>query len=512
MKKKVKIIALAVILVIGSIGAIVLGVRAYQKSKLVADVMAVVNLNIGYYEDGMQSEGQVTNDDSQALYLDSSQDVREIYVSEGETVHVGDALMAYDVTSLAHSIEIKKMEIENLRNQYAVANEELKELRQTKPSENITTPVVPSEPEPTEDPLPADEKTGDAYNYISEDAIAYNLKEAQENPEAPFRYLCTKDAFVFGSFLNKVVKEGLTVVFEIREGNAQDGEIISSWTVCGNKLQDEFEADGRFYILTSGLVIDKPVEPEPEPEPEQPGQTYTALELAKAITQKEQELKQLDLQRRKEELNLSVLENDTANGVVYSKINGIVKKVGDPNNPPTDGTPFLQVSGSDGLYVKGAVSELQLDNITVGQEITATSWENGQMYVGKIASIDRYPTDNLYYYGSSNPNSSYYGYTAYIENPDGLYNGQYLQMTIGNKMDNSSGNTIYLQQCYVKEEDGQSYVLKDENGKLKKQYVVTGKILWGSYVEIKSGLAMEDYIAFPYGKSAQEGVKTSKAE
>ena len=37
----------------------------------------------------------------------------------------------------------------------------------------------------------------------------------------------------------------------------------------------------------------------------------------------------------------------------------------------------------------------------------------------------------------------------------------------------------------------------------------TGKSLWGSYIEIKSGITGSDYIAFPYGVSEGEKVKES---
>ena len=49
------------------------------------------------------------------------------------------------------------------------------------------------------------------------------------------------------------------------------------------------------------------------------------------------------------------------------------------------------------------------------------------------------------------------------------------------------------------------------NDKLKKQNVVTGKLLWGSYYEVKSGLSEEDYIAFPYGKTVVEGADTKES-
>ena len=58
----------------------------------------------------------------------------------------------------------------------------------------------------------------------------------------------------------------------------------------------------------------------------------------------------------------------------------------------------------------------------------------------------------------------------------------------------------------IRQEDGKSYVMMaDENNQLKKQYVVTGRTVYGSAVEIKSGLTEDDRIAFPYGKNAVEG-------
>ena len=65
----------------------------------------------------------------------------------------------------------------------------------------------------------------------------------------------------------------------------------------------------------------------------------------------------------------------------------------------------------------------------------------------------------------------------------------------------------------MRDEDGKSYVLKaGEDGRLVKQYVQTGKILYGSSVEIKSGLSEQDRIAFPYGKTAKEGAKVVESE
>ena len=74
-------------------------------------------------------------------------------------------------------------------------------------------------------------------------------------------------------------------------------------------------------------------------------------------------------------------------------------------------------------------------------------------------------------------------------------------------------NSLYIEKAYVRNEDGKSYVLKaGEDNRLVKQYVETGKTVYGSSIEIKSGLSESDRIAFPYGKTAKEGIKVKDAE
>ena len=235
------------------------------------------------------------------------------------------------------------------------------------------------------------------------------------------------------------------------------------------------------------------------------GAIAKADELAKEIADKEKELTKLDLDKRKAELALKQMESQSEDGMVYAEFNGTVKKAGDPDNLPNDGSAFLTLSGSDGLYVKGTLNELALEQVKVGQSVTATSWSTGMVFDATITEINDYPEDsNGYYYGNGNPNASYYGYTAYIEDSTGLSNGDNLSLSINLGGDEDSSDKIYLDKAYVRKEDG--------TGHLVKQYVKTGKTIYGYAVEIKSGVTMDDYLAFPYGKTAKEGVKTNKDE
>ena len=212
---------------------------------------------------------------------------------------------------------------------------------------------------------------------------------------------------------------------------------------------------------------------------------------------------------RQAQADLKELQSELEDGVVYAKKDGIVTTVCDPANPPKDGTPFLQLSGASGLYISGTIGELDLDTVKIGQSVSAVNYMTGDTYEGTISEISNVPSDSVNYYGDSNPNSSFYEYTAYIENPQNLKKGDSLELTIDTSSEGSDSG-LYIDKSYVRTENGQSYIYKDDNGKLKKQSVKTGKSLWGSYVEIKSGLTNDDYIAFPYG--VREGEKTKVSE
>lgn len=403
MKKKIIIGLFIAVIGIGGIVGIIFGVKSYQKSKLVADVESVASLNWGYSSQPLESEGVVSNDAMQSIFLQDNQQVKEIYVTEGQEVKEGDKLMAYDVTSLEFSLEMKKLNIQSLSDQMSMVTKELDRLKKI-------TPVEPK-------PQGTDDVDGDAM--------------------------------------------------------------------------DQIEQGGEEAVDPAAVT------------------TYTAEELAKAILEKEQQLKKLDLDQRKAKLEVQTIEGQLKDGVVYAKMNGVVKKVGDPINPPNDGSAFLVVSGSEGLYVKGNVSELYLNQIQIGQIVMATSWQTGMEYMAEIKEIDTYPDENPSYYGEGNPNSSYYAYTAYISDPGELEAGEYLGLVIQTEDDLANSSSICIDKSYVREENGKSYVMKDDNGVLKKQYVTVGKLISGGYgVEITSGLTEEDAIAFPYGKTAQEGVTT----
>jgi HlyD family secretion protein len=289
-----------------------------------------------------------------------------------------------------------------------------------------------------------------------------------------------------------------------------DGEIDSSWLVrCDKFTTKQSMNEGDMYSVISHTKEEqKYVEVEQNQSPDNTS-GYTEIELAKAIRDKKQELKTLDLDLRKAKLSLSENKALLNDGIVRAKRSGIVLNIKDLSNPIQDGSAFLEVATGQGTYIKGSISELMLNQIKVGDTISAYCWTSGETFDAKIQSIDTVPSSNSNYNGSGNPNVSYYGFEAYAKDASKIQAGEYLELTFNLASDTTS--SIWLSKAYVKQEGNKYYVLKDVHGKLKKQYVTVGKIVWGDTMEIKDGLSDTDYIAFAYSKNAKEGVKTQKS-
>lgn len=511
-KKKIKIIIIAVLVVAVAAGSIT-GVVYYKNSKGLASVMSVSMISTTNDYTSMTSEGMVCDDACQTINLKDGQKVTEVYVTKDQQVKAGDKLLAYDVTSLSLSVEMKQLEIQSLENQLTSEKQKLDKLKNTKPvAKQPETPVTP-EPQPAA----PEQKPDEEHDVISDLSVA----EGRGTEDDPYVFTCTEVSYVSGALLNTLADKSAVARFVIGNANAPDMEL----TVRGDKLGSYDDSDEiKLFLagtITAGAASDDTTGNEPsdstadsateqtEADTASEEKTYTADELKDAIKEQTRSVADVDLQKRIAQADLKELQSELEDGVVYAKKDGIVTTVCDPANPPQDGTPFLQLSGAAGLYISGTIGELDLDTVKVGQSVSAVNYMTGDTYEGTISEISNVPSDSVNYYGDSNPNSSFYEYTAYIENPQNLKKGDSLELTIDTSSEGSDSG-LYIDKSYIRTEHGQSYIYKDDNGKLKKQSVKTGKSLWGSYVEIKSGLTNDDYIAFPYG--VREGEKTKVSE
>lgn len=552
--KKVIAVIVGIAVTFGAAAGGIFAYKSYQDDNLVAEVQPVSYVNWGYWGDSESSYGMVTNDSAQEIYLDSAKSIKKVYVEEGDEVSVGDPLMEYDTTELRIDIQRKELEINTIENNIAIASHKLENLKIAKPVDKTPPKIDTTELEKYQmqdeinNLIPeTDAKDSRIYNYLTDTSVPSNATYDEATKKAvypagteddPYIYYCNANTYVYGSFFNSIRptkdgKAGKYVKFYVckkdadgkllMETNATTGELepvidtsvsTNRAELNGNSIPADYDESGMWYIFTGEEYVptslaDKYMEDfmENATDWEEP-EGYTEEELVKEVEETENQLKALDIQRRQLQLQLETMQKTASDGMIYAEVDGVVKTVGDPDEFAADGSAFLVVMGDEGLYVSGTISELLLGDVMVGTVVTANSWESGMTFDATVTEISDYPVSGNSW-GEGNPNVSYYAYTAYIEDSSALKNGEYVDLTISTNQSETGG--LFIEKAYVREEDGRSYcMIADENGRLKKQYVTTGRTVYGSAIEIKAGLSEEDLIAFPYGKNAVEGANVTE--
>lgn len=232
----------------------------------------------------------------------------------------------------------------------------------------------------------------------------------------------------------------------------------------------------------------------------------TAAEIQQQIKDKEKEIRDYQLDIKETNLEIKDIQKKLNNQTIKSTLNGVVKTVGDPEKESNDGKPLIQVVSSEGLYVQGTVSESKMNKLKVGATLSGYSYDNGVSFTAEVREISPYPSDN----GQDGANASSYPFTAYIADASGLSNNSWAELTLLDEGD-GQGQGIYLEKPFVRTENGQYYVMKDDGtGHLTKQIVQVGGIQYGSSYQITGGLSMDDKITFPYGKDVRKGAKTEE--
>lgn len=234
------------------------------------------------------------------------------------------------------------------------------------------------------------------YTYTDGSTNAYNPKDVVEyysdkqqvpnkeiflagTKQNPYVFkLSEKQGFVYGKLFLDNANLNQYLRFDVY---TNDGEIDSSWLVrCDKFTTKQSMNEGDMYSVISHTKEEqKYVEVEQKPS-QDISSGYTEIELAKAIRDKKQELKTLDLDLRKAKLSLSENKALLNDGIVRAKRSGIVRNIKDLSNPIQDGSAFLEVATGQGTYIKGSISELMLNQIKVGDTISAYCWTSGETF------------------------------------------------------------------------------------------------------------------------------------
>ena len=533
-KKSTKIIIICIIAAVVLAATAFAGITLLKNKKGDVKVFSLNDIAMSdYWGDTSETDGMVETRNMQSVYVSDTQTVTEVFVEEGQQVKKGDKLASFDTTLTDISLERQRITLEKTQLDLENAKKELKKINGYVPY------VEPApQPEPEKEELPAqtlprflggdgteehpmiymwnDEcwYTGSFINSFlpknpepiidPEDPENPEEPEVPEEPETPEEPELPEDQPDGEEAEEDPVTElpKSWVVFEKHDFDNEKGDVFDYWGIVFTREEDGSYSFAMFEPSPDYAGGDTPVDPGIEPYYPS-GPQYTASEIAQMKAEKQKEITDLELQVKVEQVKYDKLQLEMSSGVITAEIDGVVKTLADQDESRANGTPFMVVSGGGGYYIQGSLSELELESIRVGQHVTVISWMNYNEIDAEIVEISEYPNTNGYNWTNGNPNVSYYPFTVFVNEDAALQVDEYVSIRYS-AAENSSG--IYLEKPFVLSEGSKSFVyVKDENGQLEKREVATGRYLWGSYVEILDGLTMDDYVAFPYGKTVKDG-------
>lgn len=508
-----------------------------------------------YWGDTSTTSGMVTTDKIQKVFLSSSQTVNKVWVAEGDSVRKGDKLISYDSTLTQASVEQAKIDYDRQDESLTTAKNELEYLKKAKNKETLkqeldklTAELDALKKKYDEDP--AHPYDGDAP--VTEGKMDYKKTMTVKGADGSDQTVnVLYYSWLSASRLNdSKVTEILTNLATLRAD--KDHPSVDTYVVLVQRYEDKV---GGYVDNTVGLVItetytagdDTAVSAVPEsrsvsfsvrsdlPEFEDTERKYDDAaikklqqkinlanmylensmeqkDLAKAIVDKAQEVKEKEVNLRLAKLSLDKKAKELGDGNVYAEFDGTVKAVRNADEAYNNSEAVIELSGGGGYYVTGTLSEMELGSVKVGDTVSISSWMTGAACEGTIVSIDDYPTTSGNSWGDGNRNVSYYPFKVFVEEDAGLQANDYVDIQYQNAGTQEQGNSLYLQSWFIRTDNGKSYVMaRNEDGRLEQRWVQTGRDLWGSYTQIRGGLTTDDYVAFPYGRDVVEGARTVEA-
>lgn len=563
MSKKLKKGIIAAACVVGVCGAVWGGLTiARNAQRGDVNVYAVNECAMtDYWGDTSNTSGMVTTDKLQKIYISQSQTVKKVWVKEGDSVKKGTVLVSYDSTLTQATVERAKIDYDRQTENLEVMKNELELLKKAKNKETLQAEYDKLEKELNkliEDATksPDDDKDVNDLTHIAIDGMKLGTGSGNDKDNAIYYYRTTdsdgsfalSQADLMRIFSSLGKTDGtLYLVFVTRAGNKLGGAVMGNEGYILTAVTEDVPSGGSqdpqqppaggttakklvsvtvkpwnngFKEFTDGAPDygDKKAEIEKLQRKiaqiqELLDTSMTQLDLNKAILEKAQAVKEQEVNLKVAKLKLDKKLAELGDGNVYAEFDGTVKAVRDPDEAYNNSEAVVELSGGGGYYVTGTLSEMDLGSVQVGDSVSISSWMTGAACEGTIVSIDDYPTSNGNNWGDGNSNVSYYPFKVFVTEDANLQPNDYVDIQY--QKDTSaeeSGSSLYLQSMFIRTDNGKSYVMaRGEDGRLEQRWVQTGRDLWGSYTQIRGGLTIDDYVAFPYGRDVVEGAHTQEA-
>lgn len=560
MSKKLKKGIIAAACVVGVCGAVWGGLTiARNAQRGDVNVYAVNDFAMtNYWGDTSNTSGMVTTDKLQKIYISQSQTVKKVWVKEGDTVKKGTALVSYDSTLTQATVERAKIDYDRQTENLEVMKNELELLKKAKNKETLQKECDDLEAKLKNLKAAYDKDEKHPYNadapvtegkitQAEPTTITVKGADGKEQTATVYYYSWLSPSTIDEAKLGEILSNlGVTpagdvltavdtyVVLVQRHGDKVGGYVESTWgmvimdryTAGNNEVNPPTQASKSVsFRLLNNLPDFVDTERKYDSKEIQDTErklaiaqelldaSMTQLDLNKAILEKAQAVKEQEVNLKVAKLKLDKKLAELGDGNVYAEFDGTVKAVRDPDEAYNNSEAVVELSGGGGYYVTGTLSEMDLGSVRVGDSVSISSWMTGAACEGTIVSIDDYPTSNGNNWGDGNRNVSYYPFKVFVTEDANLQPNDYVDIQY--QKDTSaeeSGSSLYLESMFIRTDNGKSYVMaRGEDGRLEQRWVQTGRDLWGSYTQIRGGLTIDDYVAFPYGRDVVEGAHTQEA-
>lgn len=560
MSKKLKKGIIAAACVVGVCGAVWGGLTiARNAQRGDVNVYAVNDFAMtDYWGDTSNTSGMVTTDKLQKIYISQSQTVKKVWVKEGDSVKKGTALVSYDSTLTQATVERAKIDYDRQVENLEVMKNELELLKKAKNKETLQKECDDLEAKLKNLKAAYDKDEKHPYNadapvtegkitQAEPTTITVKGADGKEQTATVYYYSWLSPSTIDEAKLGEILSNlGVTpagdvltavdtyVVLVQRHGDKVGGYVESTWgmvimdryTAGNNEVNPPTQASKSVsFRLLNNLPDFVDTERKYDSKEIQDTErklaiaqelldaSMTQLDLNKAILEKAQAVKEQEVNLKVAKLKLDKKLAELGDGNVYAEFDGTVKAVRDPDEAYNNSEAVVELSGGGGYYVTGTLSEMDLGSVQVGDSVSISSWMTGAACEGTIVSIDDYPTSNGNNWGDGNSNVSYYPFKVFVTEDANLQPNDYVDIQY--QKDTSaeeSGSSLYLESMFIRTDNGKSYVMaRGEDGRLEQRWVQTGRDLWGSYTQIRGGLTIDDYVAFPYGRDVVEGAHTQEA-
>ena len=552
------------ILILAIVGGGVFSLVEKNKNENIVKVVQVSELNLSWLEPetsdyyGTLKKGSVVN-----YTAEKELEIENILVKKGDTVSKGDVLFTYNTKSLQFNLETAQNELKALENKITIANNELTILQRLQPSENAPDDNEEEYPEETND-VPDEKPSALEFELkITKDTKPFSGSGTQEDPyiyladeRTVFTKECLKNLEETGKYVLVYV---CTPTGDVQYGRSVDGkkidkETVSDW-VCSSGVKvdpmggvsvEEEMPFSKLVVYPSTinvLALSNQNNPNNMPEniddvqgfdmiPEENSEPvnedgvspnsftyeisdkdnylYTRDQLNTMIADKKKEIEKFELDKKQAEINVKKANAKLSTGAEIASISGTVTFIAKDINHLSDKGYFATITSSNGMSVSSSIGEFSRDKIAVGNTVTITDYNSGNVYQGEITFIGDTPIDNSQ--GMDADSATESSYEFIVATSEEFEIGEESGVSIRVNRDDTPQNLIGLEMAFVREQNGKYYVLAENSqGVLEKRSVSTeGSLLYGNYVLVSSGITEDDYIAMPYGKSA-EGMETVHA-